>query len=374
MVESFNEIKMKRYILKTIYLAVLAFIFTSCYDRDIPSVEPKLPAVSNLQYTLIGDSVKLTWSLPEGHGNLTATIQTNTGKATSTATVSGNPTSYTYGLVEVLNEYSFTVKVHDAEGNTSLGQTIRVTRPGAKITKFSVDTIDAKIDNLKREITIYLPAGRDVTKLKPTLEFTSGATVTPASGSTVNFTNPVTYTIVKDGLTFNYTVTAVLAEVPLDYVVVYNGENVAPFWANIAATVNNGVANPLKTGINKTSTCSSIVRNSIVGDDGGRPWSGGAIWGDYKVNLDPAVYNKFTVMVLKESAGTVQLEIQNADGSVKDWLKTEYPAVGQWQELTFDIPAGRTAVINNVLIAPHCQDVIYHTQTIYWDEVRAYKK
>ncbi|MBP1662945.1 MAG: hypothetical protein H6Q19_85 [Bacteroidetes bacterium] len=361
---------MKRHIIKTLYLAVLTIVFTSCYDRDIPNIEPNLPAVSNLQYTLVGDSVKLTWSLPLGHDSLSASISTLNG----TVLVSGNPTSYTFGLVEVLKEYSFTVKIKDTKGNLSLGQTVRLTRPGAKITKFAIDTINGVIDNLMREIIIYLPVGTNVKTLKPTVEFTSGATLSPASGTTVDFTNPVTYTIAKDNMTFTYTVTAVVAQKPLDYVLLYNGENVAPLWDNIAATVNNGVANPITNGINNTLTCSSIVRNSIVGDAGGRPWSGGALWNAYKVNIDPAIYNKFSVMVLKESAGTVQLEIQNADGSVKDWLKTEYTTVGKWQELTFDIPSGRTAFINNILIAPHCQDVIDHTQTIYWDELKVYKK
>jgi len=361
---------MKRHILKTLYLAVLAVVFTSCYDREIASVQPTLPAVSNLQYAFIGDSVKLTWTLPQGHDSLTASIETVNGAVA----VSGNPTSYTFGLVEVLKEYSFTVKIKDTKGNLSLGQTVRLTRPGTKITKFALDTINGKIDNLKREITIYLPVGTIVKTLKPTVEFTSGATLSPASGTTVDFTNPVTYTIVKDNLTFNYTVTAVVAQKPLDYVVLYNGEDIAPLWDNIAATVSNGVANPLTTGINTSSSCASILRNSIAGDDGGRPWSGAALWNAYKVNIDPTIYNKFSVMVLKESAGTVQLEIQNADGSTKDWLKTEYTAVGQWQKLTFDIPDSRTALINNVLIAPHCQDILDHTQTIYWDELRVYKK
>lgn len=362
---------MKKHIKLYILLLVLPFIAASCYDRnDFDISAPNLPAVTNLQYTLIGDSVKLTWALPQGHDSLSASI----ASSDATVSVSGNPTSYTFGLVEVLKEYSFTVKIKDTKGNLSLGQTVRFTRPGAKITKFAVDTINGKVDNLKREITLYLPVGTNVKTLKPTIEFTSGATISPASGTTVDFTNPVKYTVVKDNLTFNYTVTAIVAPKPLEYLVLYNGENIAPVWDNIAATVNNGVANPITNGINNTSTCASIVRKSIDGDDGGKPWSGGAIWNAYKVNIDPAIYNKFSVMVLKESTGTVQLEIQNADGSTKDWLKAEYTTIGKWQELTFDIPSGRTAFINNVLIAPHCQDALDHTQTIYWDELRAYKK
>ena len=79
------------------------------------------------------------------------------------------------------------------------------------------------------------------------------------------------------------------------------------------------------------------------------------MWNAYKVNIDPAVYSKFTLKVLKSVAGDVQLEIQSDGEQNKDWLKTSYSAdaLGQWQELTFEIPASRTAVINNILVAPH---------------------
>lgn len=363
---------MKKHIKLYILLLVLPFIAASCYDRnDFDISAPNLPAVTNLQYTLIGDSVKLTWALPQGHDSLSASI----ASSDATVSVSGNPTSYTFGLVEVLKEYSFTVKIKDTKGNLSLGQTVRFTRPGAKITKFAVDTINGKVDNLKREITLYLPIGTNVKTLKPTIEFTSGATISPASGTTVDFTNPVKYTVVKDNLTFTYTVTAIVAEAPLTYVVVYNGENVAPIWGNLAADVINDAANPLTTGINKTLKCCSINRDNVSGDHGGQPWSGGALWGANKVNLDPAIYNKFTVMVLKQTAGDVQLEIQRDGENDKDWLRANYSGahLGEWQELTFMIPAGRTAVINNILIEPAI-DGVDHAQTIYWDELRIYKK
>lgn len=362
---------MKLHIFKYICLSVIFLTVASCINTEYDIKAPIVNSVSDLQYTLNGDSVKLTWMLPKGSDSLSVSV----ASSDSTVSISGNPTSYTFGLVEVLKEYSFTVKIKDTKGNLSLGQTVRFTRPGAKITKFAVDTINGKVDNLKREIMIYLPVGTDVKTLKPTVEFTSGATLSPASGTTVDFTNPVTYTIVKDNLTFTYTVTAVVAEAPLDYVVVYNGEDVAPFWDNLAADVINNAANPLTTGINKTLKCCSINRDNVSGDHGGQPWSGGALWNANKVNIDPAIYNKFTVMVLKQTAGDVQLEIQS-DGQInKDWLRANYSGdhLGEWQELTFMIPSGRTAVINNILIEPAI-DGVDQAQTIYWDELRVYKK
>jgi hypothetical protein len=80
-------------------------------------------------------------------------------------------------------------------------------------------------------------------------------------------------------------------------------------------------------------------------------------------------------MVLKQTAGDVQLEIQRDGENDKDWLRANYSGahLGEWQELTFMIPAGRTAVINNILIEPGI-DGVDHAQTIYWDELRIYKK
>lgn len=120
---------MKRYILKSLYLVGLLFTVSSCYNRDIEGIEPQLQAVSNLQYTLVGDSVKLTWSLPQGHDSLSATVKCND----QTISINrNNPTSYTFGVVEVNKDYGFTVKLKDTQGNQSLGQTVRFNRAGAK--------------------------------------------------------------------------------------------------------------------------------------------------------------------------------------------------------------------------------------------------
>jgi len=121
--------------------------------------------------------------------------------------------------------------------------------------------------------------------------------------------------------------------------VIYNGEDIAPVWDPIASTINNGYTNPETDGINSSTYCVAIMRNKST-DNGGQPWSGGALWNAYKVNVDPAIYNKFTLMVLKNVAGDVQLEIQSTDG-VKDYIKVAYlaNALGQWQELTFTNPS-----------------------------------
>ncbi|MCK5134513.1 MAG: DUF5018 domain-containing protein [Bacteroidales bacterium] len=59
-----------------------------------------------------------------------------------------------------------------------------------------VQTGPAIIDNVAKTITIEVPGSTDVTALVPGLiDLSRGATVIPASGVTVDFTDPVTYTV-----------------------------------------------------------------------------------------------------------------------------------------------------------------------------------
>jgi hypothetical protein len=120
---------MKKYIKLYLMLLVLPFMVTSCLDKDVFDVNPNLATVSNLQYTLNGDSVKLTWTLPADKDSIGVIVIPNvTG---SPITLKMNATSYTYGIVEVNKPLMFTVKISDTKGNTSLGQSVKFTRVGA---------------------------------------------------------------------------------------------------------------------------------------------------------------------------------------------------------------------------------------------------
>jgi hypothetical protein len=117
---------MKLHILKYIFLSVLFMTVASCINQEYGIQPPQLNTVSNLQYTLNGDSVKLTWNLPKSNDSLSAFITYNGGSIL----VKGNPTSYTFGVVQTNVDYMFTVKMQDTKGNLSLGQTVKFNRPG----------------------------------------------------------------------------------------------------------------------------------------------------------------------------------------------------------------------------------------------------
>jgi len=61
---------------------------------------------------------------------------------------------------------------------------------------FKIDTIEGTITGVN--VTITLPFGTDVTKLAPVITISDLATISPASGTVQDFTNPVEYTITAE--------------------------------------------------------------------------------------------------------------------------------------------------------------------------------
>ena len=115
-----------------------------------------------------------------------------------------NPVSYTVTAQNgAVQKYTVTVNVASILNST-----------GKLITSFKLlgfnPEVDGYIDNTSYSIVVVVPDGTDLTKIKPTIAVSNGATVYPLSGSVQDFTNPVNYTV-KDvyGDIQNYTVTVV---------------------------------------------------------------------------------------------------------------------------------------------------------------------
>ena len=156
-------------------------------------------------------------------------------------------------------------------------------------------------------------------------------------------------------------------------VAVYNGEDVAPEWWPVGSSseVGNHWDNPLKDAVNSTDKVATIWRNP--GDDA---WTGGGLGG---LTLASENIKRFTLMVLKEAEGNVQLEIQDGSGN-KEFLQALYPdaSVGSWVQLEFIIPetTALTGDVNTILVAPHIDDTKedpdFTGHRMYWDELVAY--
>jgi uncharacterized protein YjdB len=76
--------------------------------------------------------------------------------------------------------------------------------------------VAALVDSTKGEIKLPVEEGTDVTKLAPELTLAPGATVSPASGTVRDLSEPVTYTVTgSDGATREWKVTALVMRSPV---------------------------------------------------------------------------------------------------------------------------------------------------------------
>ncbi len=105
-------------------------------------------------------------------------------------------------------------------------------------------------------------------------------------------------------------------------------------------------------------------------------WSGGGLGG---LNINVNTYNAISVLVYKNVAGTVRLELQ--DGVNNYFVSANYNTPSTWQKLEFDIPS-EMGNIQTLLIAPFIDydlstitnDGDVHQSRCFWDEVEAFYK
>ncbi|HEY6915250.1 MAG TPA: T9SS type A sorting domain-containing protein [Paludibacter sp.] len=99
-------------------------------------------------------------------------------------------------------------------------------------------------------------------------------------------------------------------------------------------------------------------------------WSGGGLSG---LNINVSTYNKISVLVFKNVAGTVRLELQ--DGGPNQFVSANYTTPGVWQKLEFAIPAGM-GNITTLLIAPfidyNLSTIVGEQSRCFWDDVIAF--
>lgn len=74
--------------------------------------------------------------------------------------------------------------------------------------------LPATINTTNHTVTIQVAYGTNVTSLTPSITVSTGATISPASGVTRNFSSPVTYTVSNGGVSQTWTVTVTVASAP----------------------------------------------------------------------------------------------------------------------------------------------------------------
>ena len=73
------------------------------------------------------------------------------------------------------------------------------------IISFKINGLSATINHSNKTIALTIPEGSNLTALQPVIELANGVSITPASGATINFTNPVLFTVSNANLTEVYT-------------------------------------------------------------------------------------------------------------------------------------------------------------------------
>ena len=96
------------------------------------------------------------------------------------------------------------VKFRVINGNLYKDYTATVTVL-SPIKSFKINGIAATINDVSKTITMTLPENTSLTALQPVIELTNGVSISPASGATVNFTNPVIFVVTSNGKSVNYT-------------------------------------------------------------------------------------------------------------------------------------------------------------------------
>ncbi len=117
---------MNTHINKLLLIICLNLMMAACNSVEYTQA-PLVDAVYNLEYSVDGRDVKLSWTLPQSNQIVGVTLQCN-----SDAVIDVNKaiTDYTFERVALNKELAFTVKLKYAEGVISTGMTVRTTVQG----------------------------------------------------------------------------------------------------------------------------------------------------------------------------------------------------------------------------------------------------
>ena len=157
--------------------------------------------------------------------------------------------------------------------------------------------------------------------------------------------------------------------------VIYNGEDINPGWwpSPDFLTIDNNIDWGPKSGINTSDHCASMWINP-----GDEDWFCAGLGG---LNIDVSAYNRISIQFYNAVISSpVRLELQDGIHD-SQFVLAEYTTPGEWQELTFDIPA-EMGNITTLLIAPHfvaggADARPYLTDEacrFFWDNVTAFKE
>ena len=192
------------YLYMALAVLTLAFATAACSDDNTSDLQLSgncsVEALALDQYEGIIDATArtITVRVPETY---------DTQEMAVTALQLSNGAKADKAVGDKLN-MSVAQTIHVTNGDVFLDWTLQAVRDEARILSFKLnDTYVGSIDEDAKTISVYVPADVDVTKLVPNITVSDNATVTPQSGTPVNFTNPVEFTVENNSAKAVYTVT-----------------------------------------------------------------------------------------------------------------------------------------------------------------------
>lgn len=160
-------------------------------------------SADNYQATIDQSACTITLTLPEDYDVSAMTITEINVSEGAVANVAEG---------DVIN-FNFTQMIRVTNADVYLDYTVGIEYQETKILSFALNgSYVGIIDNDEKRITVYVSSTEDITSLTATITVSNGATVTPASGTTLDFTDPVDFIVTNGSSSSVYTVSVVMQD------------------------------------------------------------------------------------------------------------------------------------------------------------------
>jgi hypothetical protein len=171
---------------------------------------------------------------------LTVPFGTNLTQLTPTIAISGMSVNPASGVQQNFTApVTYTVTAEDQTTKDYLVTVTAAKNPAKRITRFTINNVEATVTEATKTITLTLPFNTNLTSLTPTITHT-GMSITPTSGTARDFSSTVTYTVTaEDNSTQDYTVTVSTAAASSNKdILTFNILNVTPVFGTNPDTIS----------------------------------------------------------------------------------------------------------------------------------------
>lgn len=189
-----------KYWVKVAAVLAIVFVFTAC-ENSFENGGFDVNSPSNITSFKI-NGVAATIDQKTGAINVTMPYGSDITAAKPEVVLAEGATSN----LDVSVPINFTnpVKIRVVNGNLYKDYTV-TTVVLSPIKSFTINGVAAAINDVSKTITMTLPEDTNLTALQPVIEVTQGVSISPVSGTTIDFTNSVTFVVTSNGKSVNYT-------------------------------------------------------------------------------------------------------------------------------------------------------------------------